>query len=610
MTVTDSAAAMRPSPSTLWAAGALGILATAVTAILPVLMGVWQKQAGLQVDQAGLVAATELFAQVAGTGAFLWASPRWTLRRIGVVGLCVMIVGNIATAASVDFASLIAARVIGGAGGGLIRALCMMSLAKALSPGRAFAVYAGAQVGLAAVTTALMPHFIDAHGARAPFLVLTLASVLGFALCPLLPRQSPLPTAIRHPGRRPYPIAAILAIAALFIFFAGQGALWTYLAPIGAYQSIPAAGVTQALALLNVAGLAGALGVGALAHRLNPRIALVTLLATEIAAIVLLFNVHHTPGFIASAGVFYFSWCASFPFQFTVIARSDSSGRASAVVPAADGSGLAGGAAIASVVLPTLGLASAVGFAPRPAWSASLFIWGRRRCRSSHRACGSGPAPRLRSSWRDEMSRTSFINAKIFDGTGSDYRDESTVVVENDRIVAVERQRDVAGAGEVIDVRGKTLMPGLIDAHCHVLGSSLRVTDTEAQPLTYVASYASQMLGHALDGGFTTLRDVGGGDIGIARAVEDRLIKGPRVFFAGRVLSMTGGHGDFRDPFSSIGACACSADGAGAMGYVLDHGGVMSALGLTLGGMLLTALLTVPFLRSPSVDARQAVATS
>ena len=87
-----------PSTSTFWAAGALGILATAVGAILPVLVGVWQKQAGLQVDQAGFVAATELFAQVAGTGLFLWASPRWTLRAIAVVGLGVMVVGNIATA--------------------------------------------------------------------------------------------------------------------------------------------------------------------------------------------------------------------------------------------------------------------------------------------------------------------------------------------------------------------------------------------------------------------------------------------------------------------------------------------------------------------------------
>src|SRR5580692_11057055 len=135
MIMTESAITSPTRPnSTFWAAGALGLLATAVGAILPVLVGVWQKQAGLQVDQAGFVAAMELFAQVAGTGVFLWASPRWTLRTIAVVGLSVMVVGSIATAVSADFATLMAARAIGGAGGGVIRALCMMSLAKASSP--------------------------------------------------------------------------------------------------------------------------------------------------------------------------------------------------------------------------------------------------------------------------------------------------------------------------------------------------------------------------------------------------------------------------------------------------------------------------------------------
>jgi imidazolonepropionase-like amidohydrolase len=163
------------------------------------------------------------------------------------------------------------------------------------------------------------------------------------------------------------------------------------------------------------------------------------------------------------------------------------------------------------------------------------------------------------------VNRTTFVNAKIFDGVHAEYLDDSVVVVEGDRIVAVERTTGGAGKEEVVDVAGKTLMPGLIDAHCHVLGSSLRVTDVETQPLTYVASYASKMLGHALDCGFTTVRDVGGGDAGIARAVTDGLIRGPRVFFAGRALSMTGGHGDFRDPFSGVGACGCSAEGRVAL---------------------------------------------
>jgi imidazolonepropionase-like amidohydrolase len=164
------------------------------------------------------------------------------------------------------------------------------------------------------------------------------------------------------------------------------------------------------------------------------------------------------------------------------------------------------------------------------------------------------------------VNRTTFVNARIFDGARSEYLDESVVIVEGDRIVAVDRTPGAAATGNVVDVVGKTLMPGLIDAHCHVLGASLKVTDVETQPLTYVAGYASKMLGHALDCGFTTVRDVGGGDAGIARAVADGLIRGPRVFFAGRALSMTGGHGDFRDPFSAVvGACGCSADGRVAL---------------------------------------------
>jgi imidazolonepropionase-like amidohydrolase len=144
------------------------------------------------------------------------------------------------------------------------------------------------------------------------------------------------------------------------------------------------------------------------------------------------------------------------------------------------------------------------------------------------------------------MSITTFINARIFDGVQSQYLDDSAVTIDGNRIVELGRVRSTSMPGETIDVRGGTLMPGLIDAHCHILGSSLKITEVESQPLTYVAQYAARMLQHALDCGFTTVRDVGGGEAGIAQAVEHGYIKVPRVFYAGRALSMTGGHGDFR----------------------------------------------------------------
>jgi imidazolonepropionase-like amidohydrolase len=158
------------------------------------------------------------------------------------------------------------------------------------------------------------------------------------------------------------------------------------------------------------------------------------------------------------------------------------------------------------------------------------------------------------------MALIGFINARIFDGVGDEYLEESTVVVEEGRIVEVSRSSTPRGTARIIDVGGRTLMPGLIDAHCHVLGSTLKVAEIETQPLTYVSHHATRMLGHALRCGFTTVRDVGGGDAGPARALEEGLIEGPRLFYSGRALSMTGGHGDFRDPLSGIGACGCAAE--------------------------------------------------
>jgi imidazolonepropionase-like amidohydrolase len=73
------------------------------------------------------------------------------------------------------------------------------------------------------------------------------------------------------------------------------------------------------------------------------------------------------------------------------------------------------------------------------------------------------------------------------------------------------------------------------------------------------------MLGHALDCGFTTVRDVGGGDWSLAAAIKDKFIRGPRFFYAGRVISMTGGHGDFRPMHISRhddgGLCQCGQTG-------------------------------------------------
>ena len=135
------------------------------------------------------------------------------------------------------------------------------------------------------------------------------------------------------------------------------------------------------------------------------------------------------------------------------------------------------------------------------------------------------------------------VNAAVFDGLGDELVDGPVHIVDG-RIVSVGSAE--AGSGPVIDARGGTVLPGLIDAHCHAYGISLDGSATESTPLSYVALVGARRLGAALARGFTTVRDPGGGDAGLDRAVREGVLASPRYLFAGAALSQTGGHGDVR----------------------------------------------------------------
>ena len=139
-----------------------------------------------------------------------------------------------------------------------------------------------------------------------------------------------------------------------------------------------------------------------------------------------------------------------------------------------------------------------------------------------------------------------FRNARVFDGRSADCEEGMTVVVEADTIREVGRKVKTPKGADVIDVGGRTLMPGLIDAHMHAYASDVNMFKVESLGPGYRTAHGVRMLGFALDCGFTTVRDVGGGDYSLAKAIADGLVRAPRYFYSGKVLSMTGGHGDMR----------------------------------------------------------------
>jgi imidazolonepropionase-like amidohydrolase len=163
-------------------------------------------------------------------------------------------------------------------------------------------------------------------------------------------------------------------------------------------------------------------------------------------------------------------------------------------------------------------------------------------------------------------------NARVFDGHGPDLAEGMSVLVEDGTIREVADKPLSMGGLDIrrVDAGGRVLMPGLIDAHFHALAADPNIARLEAMSPYHIGQYARGFLEGALMRGFTTVRDAGGADFGLALACETGLIKGPRLFYSGRALTQTGGHADFRERAAEHPAyCLCGQHG-NVMGVIAD----------------------------------------
>jgi imidazolonepropionase-like amidohydrolase len=150
------------------------------------------------------------------------------------------------------------------------------------------------------------------------------------------------------------------------------------------------------------------------------------------------------------------------------------------------------------------------------------------------------------------MTVTILRNASVLDAADGSLTQGQSVVVEGSRIADVGPGLTGPDDAVLLDVAGRTVMPGLIDAHTHPAIVDHDVFGLAEWPPTYVAARASRVLAGMLARGFTSIRDVGAGEIGLARAVEEGYFTGPRMFYGGKQLTQTGGAGDWRAPSRQV----------------------------------------------------------
>ncbi|HEY6496206.1 MAG TPA: amidohydrolase family protein [Trebonia sp.] len=150
------------------------------------------------------------------------------------------------------------------------------------------------------------------------------------------------------------------------------------------------------------------------------------------------------------------------------------------------------------------------------------------------------------------MTVTILRNASVLDPADGTLTPGQSVVVEGDRIADVGPGLTGPDDAVLLDVAGRTVMPGLIDAHTHPAIVDHDVFGLAEWPPTYVAARASRVLAGMLARGFTSIRDVGAGEVGLARAIEEGYFTGPRLFYGGKQLTQTGGAGDWRAPSRQV----------------------------------------------------------
>lgn len=158
-------------------------------------------------------------------------------------------------------------------------------------------------------------------------------------------------------------------------------------------------------------------------------------------------------------------------------------------------------------------------------------------------------------------------NAMIVDATAPEPR-AGNILIE-DGVIRDVNAGTPSGDCEVIDVGGRTVMPGLIDSHVHVVASMMDLAANAQQPAPIAVLRSVPILKGMLGRGFTTVRDLGGASGALAAAVAQGLTPGPRLFVCGKALSKTGGHSDARPRYDTHDPNRWSVN-FGALGRIAD----------------------------------------
>lgn len=154
------------------------------------------------------------------------------------------------------------------------------------------------------------------------------------------------------------------------------------------------------------------------------------------------------------------------------------------------------------------------------------------------------------ATWANAQKTILMTNVQIFNGKDNKTVNGHVLITDNQitKISTTPIPTNKSGMTTIIDGKGKFLMPGLIDAHVHTMFESIEMAKGLASDISYLNLVAAKAAEAQLLRGFTTVRDLGGASFNLKKAIDEGIVKGPRIFPSGATISQTSGHGDYGSP--------------------------------------------------------------
>ena len=333
---------------------AVAILGPAVFLILPAFVGALAQTFGFTDAQLGLLASADLFGMGVAAATGLYWLRRWPWQRVVRPALLVVVLGNLAATVPDDFSTLLSIRLVVGCAGGMIMAVAMAFFAHREDPNRAMAWLLVGQVTFIVIALSTLPPVVEAYGVDSIFAILAVLTGALLLVVRFIPTGAPADDAARIQSGRP--LAAVLVLVSIAMFFVAQSGLWAFVGLIGEDAGLSVSEVATALALSTTISLLGPLYGVTVSERFGCRPPIIVGLACHLVVVVWMsFYSYGFVGFLILLSLFQIGWNLPLSYQFAVLVRRDVSRRLVALVPTFQAMGIAAGPVVLGFAIESSG---------------------------------------------------------------------------------------------------------------------------------------------------------------------------------------------------------------------------------------------------------------